>query len=106
MAQLTTKEAAAYLGMSVPTLRKHIYQRDESPIQGIKRGSMLFFEQDELDAFKQWLDEHHSTKPGPKPDIEERQTMTIIDEQTGEKKRVRLDYKDRREKLLGVSDDE
>lgn len=45
----STKEAAAYLGIAVSTMKKYVHV--EKRIQGHKVGHSLVFTQDELDEF-------------------------------------------------------
>lgn len=46
----STKEAAVYLGVSVPTIKKYVHQTESLP--SIKRGHALIFTREMLDAFE------------------------------------------------------
>lgn len=48
--ELTVREAADYLGLSVAAVRKYIQQYR---LVGVARGNMLFFKTDDLDTFKE-----------------------------------------------------
>lgn len=89
----TTKEAAEYLGMALPTFQKWLYGDDEKGHQlekmgveppairkaGVKKGHDLIFYQSDLDEFAEWLlNRPEVMKPGPKVPPDEQQTRRVV----------------------------
>ncbi len=58
----TTEQAAAYLGMSVAGVKKHVYTYHD--LAGMKQGHDLLFRREDLDALKAV-----ERRPGPRPRV-------------------------------------
>lgn len=95
----STREAAEIMGVHYQTIMNWI-RNPNMPLEVRKVSRYYFISDEAIKEFEQFREDNPDLFTPGRPPNDTQITKTIITED-GEKKRVRLDYKNRRQELLG-----